>query len=139
VYGQCLVSMRVPHADGGDCHAPAQPELTLLVGPWACKAVDLVQVPAKTLDHCHLVRWCLLDSVNGISERKCGLQDAISSCYDRDRDCMMLIAEHVRDAFTPSFFCDDINATVVGGSMGEVPYFGGMITPCFASARFLKN
>jgi hypothetical protein len=80
-----------------------------------------------------------LDSVDGICETACGLQDAIGSCYDRDRDCMMLIAECVSDAFTPCFFHDDMNATVVGGSMAEVPSFGGMITPHFASAGFLMN
>ncbi len=52
---------------------------------------------------------------------------------------MVLIAERVRDALTPHFFHDDTNAIVVGGSMGEVPCFGGMITPRFAPAGFLMN
>ena len=80
-----------------------------------------------------------MDSVDGIGETACGLQYAIGSCYDWDRDNMMLIAECVRDAFTPHIFHDDTNATVVGGGMGEVPCFGGMITPRFGLAGFLMN
>jgi hypothetical protein len=38
--------MRIPDADGGGRCAQAWPEVTLLVGPWVCEAVDLVQVPA---------------------------------------------------------------------------------------------
>jgi hypothetical protein len=52
---------------------------------------------------------------------------------------MMLIVERAHDAFTPRIFYDDTNATVVDGGMGEVPCFGGMITPRFASAGFLMN
>jgi hypothetical protein len=39
----------------------------------------------------------------------------------------------------PNFFHDDMNAMVVGGGMGEVPCFGGMIPPCFVLAGFLMN
>jgi hypothetical protein len=102
------------HMRMGGCRALAHLEVTLLVGPWACKAVELVQVPvqgdltqeegSKILDCCHFVWWCLLDSFDGISETVCGLQDAIGSCYDRDRYHMMLIAERVRDAFATRFF-----------------------------------
>ena len=77
-----------------------------------------------------------MDSIDGIGKMACSLQDEIGSCYDRDRDRMMLIAERVRDAFTPRFFHDDTNAMVVGGSMGEVPCFGGMITPCLHRQGF---
>jgi hypothetical protein len=52
---------------------------------------------------------------------------------------MMLIAERVRDVFIPRILHDGTNAGVVGGSMGEVPCFGGMITPLFALAGFLMN
>jgi hypothetical protein len=69
----------------------------------------------------------------------CGRQYAIGSCYDQNRDCMMLIAERVRDAFTPCICHDDTNAMVVGGGMGEVPCFGGMITLRFLLAGFLMN
>ncbi len=34
------------HMQMGGCHAPARTEVTLLVRPQACKAVDLVQGPA---------------------------------------------------------------------------------------------
>jgi hypothetical protein len=44
--GQCYVSTRVTHADGGGCRVPFRPEVTLQVVPWACAVVDLVQVPA---------------------------------------------------------------------------------------------
>ena len=80
-----------------------------------------------------------MDSVDGICETACGLQYAFGGHYGQDRNCMMLILEHVHDAFTPRIFHDDTNATVVGGSMGEVPCFGGMITPLFALAGFLMN
>jgi hypothetical protein len=69
----------------------------------------------------------------------CGLQYTIGDCYGRDRDHMMLISEPVRDAFTACVFHDDTNSTAVGGGMGEVPCFGGMITPCFALAGFLMH
>ncbi len=52
---------------------------------------------------------------------------------------MMLVLEHVRDAFIPRVFHNDTNATVVGGGMREVPCFGGMITPGFALAGFLMH
>ncbi len=51
----------------------------------------------------------------------------------------MMVLERVRDAFTSCVFHDDMNAVVVGGGIGEVPYFGGMITPSFASAGFLMH
>jgi hypothetical protein len=41
----------------------------------------------------------------------------------------MLISECVCDMFTLRIFYDDTNTTVASGGMGEVPYFGGMITP----------
>ncbi len=96
-------------------------------------------MPCNTQSDIPTLWWYLLDSVDGISELACGLQYAIGSCYDRDQDCMMLIAERVHDRLTPRLFHDDTNAMVVGGGMGEVPYFGGMITPCFAPAEFLMN
>jgi hypothetical protein len=52
---------------------------------------------------------------------------------------MVLIAEYVRDMLTPHVFHDDTNATVVGGGMGELPSFGGMIAPCFAPAGLLMT
>ncbi len=91
------------------------------------------------MDCCHLVRQCLLDFVDGISKTTCGLQYAIGGCDGQDRDRMMLVAERVRDTFTPRIFHDDTNAMVVSGGMGEVPCFGGMITPRFASAGLLMN
>ncbi len=91
------------------------------------------------MDCCHLVQWCLLDSIDGIGKMACGLQDVLNSCYGWDRDCMMLVVEHVHDAFTTRFFHDGTNARVVGSSMGQVPCFGGMITPHFALAGFLIN
>jgi hypothetical protein len=80
-----------------------------------------------------------LDTFDGICKMACGLQYAIGGCYGQDRDHMMLVSEHVCDTFTSRVFHDDTNATVVGGSMGEVPCFGGMITPSFASAGFLMH
>jgi hypothetical protein len=94
---------------------------------------------SKTLDCCHLVRWCLLDSFYGIWETARGLQYAIGGCYGWDRDRMMLVLKHICDAFTSRVFHDDTNATVVGSGMGEVPCFGGMITPGFASVGFLMH
>ncbi len=52
---------------------------------------------------------------------------------------MMLVLERVCDAFTSRVFHDDTNATVVGGGMGEVPCFTGMITPGFAPSGFLVH
>ncbi len=80
-----------------------------------------------------------MDFVDGIGKTVCGLQDAIGSCYDWNRDCVILIAERVHDTFTPRFFHDDTNAMVVGGGMGEVPCFGSMITPHFELAGFLMH
>ncbi len=59
--------------------------------------------------------------------------------YDRDWDCMVLIVEHVCDVFASHVLHDDQNKMVVGGGMGEVPYFGGMMAPRFAPARYLMN
>jgi hypothetical protein len=73
------------------------------------------------------------------SARLCVASYAIGGCYGRDRDCMMFIAEHVRDSFTPRIFHDDTNAMVVGSDMGEVPCFGGMMTLHFGWAGFLMN
>jgi hypothetical protein len=91
------------------------------------------------VDRCHFVWWCLLYSVDGVGKAPCGLQDAIGSFYDRDRDCMVLIAECARGAFASCVLHDDTNAPVVGGGMGEVPSFGGMIAPRFVLAGFLMN
>jgi hypothetical protein len=83
---------------------------------------DLTQKKgAEILDCCHFVRWCLLDSVDGVGELACSLQDAIGSCYDWGRNRMALIAERVCDMLTPPVLHDDTNAMVVSGGMGEVP------------------
>jgi hypothetical protein len=101
---------------------------------------DLAQEEgAEIVDCCHFVRWHLLDSVDGIGEVPCGLHDTISSCYDWDWDCMVLIAERVRDTFASCVLHDDPNSTGVGGGMGELPCFGGMTAPRFALAGFLAN
>jgi hypothetical protein len=63
----------------------------------------------------------------------------IGSRCDRDQDGMVLIAEHVHDAFTTHVLHDDSNALVVGGGMGDVPCFGGMIAQRFAPAELLVN
>jgi hypothetical protein len=53
---------------------------------------------------------------------------------------MVLIVEHVCDAFATHVLHDDPNGSVVGGSMREVPCFGSMIVaPYFAPAGLQVN
>jgi hypothetical protein len=123
---------------GGDTASGASGLRGCVLGSSPC-GVSLPKRSAQRLDCCHLVWWSLLESFYGICKTACGLQYAIGGRYGWERDCMMLVSERVRDAFTSRVFHDDTNATVVGGGMGEIPCFGGMITPGFALAGCLMH
>jgi hypothetical protein len=58
-----------------------------------------------------------------------GLKDAIGCRDVWDRECMVLEAKRVGDAFAPSVSHDHSDAPVVICGIGKVPRFGGMVAP----------
>jgi hypothetical protein len=123
---------------GGDTASGASDLQGCGLGSGSC-SVSLPKRRAQRLWIAAILSGCASWTPLMALARQCVASYAIGGCYGRDRDCMMFIVERVRDAFTPRIFHDDTNAMVVGGGLGEVPCFGGMMTLHFGLAGFLMN
>jgi hypothetical protein len=76
---------------------------------------------AQGLDGLEFVWGCFLDAFYGCGEVVDCLEDAISGCYDWDRNGVMFVPERVRNMFAPVVAHDDLDAPIMLEGRTDVP------------------
>jgi hypothetical protein len=91
---------------------------------------------AQGLDCGELIGRGFLYSFNRRSEACSGIEDPVSGRDLGDRDGMVIVSEGVGDALATNVGHQNLDAAVVVWRVGEIPSFGGVVSPRAASVGF---
>ena len=93
-------------------------------------------VRAQGLDCGELIGRGFLYSFNCHGEACSGIEDPVSGRDLGDRDGMVIVSEGVGDALATDVGHQNMDAAVVVWRVGEIPSFGGVVSPRAASVGF---
>jgi hypothetical protein len=103
---------------------------------WLRRGYFTKEERSQGLDRGELIGWGFLDSVDRRGEACSGVEDPVCGHDLRDRDGMVIVPEGVGDALATGVGHQNSDAAVVVWRVGQIPCFGGVVSPSAASVGF---